>query len=242
FKMGQMILGSASLIGAALAMYHNVDKEKKTKYKSMFLSAGLAVFLTGVTEPIEFMFMFAAPLLYIVYAVLAGLSFAVADLIDLRIHSFGNIEFLTRLPMTINAVLLQDVINFVIVCIIFFVINYGVFYFLIKKLNFPTPGRAGNYTDDDSEKEASDEKTEEKDGSSEAAKIDDLLGGKQNIEDVDACMTRLRVTVKDTDEVKEEAEWKKTGALGLVVKDKGVQAIYGPKADVMKSEVQDYLG
>ncbi len=243
FKMGQMILGSAGLIGAALAMYRNVDKDKKTKYKSMFLSAGLAVFLTGVTEPIEFMFMFAAPLLYVVYAILAGLSFAVADLVHLRIHSFGNIEFLTRLPMTINAGLLQDVINYVIVCVIFFGLNYVVFNFMIKKMNLPTPGRKGNYTDDESvHDDTVNEGTKEaKDTNSVAAKIVDLLGGKENIEDVDACMTRLRVTVNNIEQVKSEAEWKKTGALGLVLKDRGVQAIYGPKADVMKSEVQDYL-
>ncbi|WP_163538023.1 PTS transporter subunit IIBC [Gracilibacillus sp. YIM 98692] len=244
FKMGQMILGSAGLIGVALAMYHNVDKEKKAKYKSMFLSAGLAVFLTGVTEPIEFMFMFAAPLLYVVYAVLAGLSFAVVDIINLRIHAFGNIEFLTRLPMTINAGLLQDVINYFIVCGVFFVLNYTVFYFMIKKMNLPTPGRAGNYTDEESteQKEESKEEQGEKDEQTVAARVVQLLGGKKNIEDVDACMTRLRVTVHNMDEVKDETEWKKTGALGLVLKDKGVQAIYGPKADVMKSEVQDYLG
>ncbi|GAA0286477.1 PTS system glucose-specific IIC component [Gracilibacillus halotolerans] len=245
FKVGQMILSTAGLIGIALAMYRNVDKDKKTKYKSMFLSAGLAVFLTGVTEPIEFMFMFAAPLLYVVYAIMAGLSFAIADLIDLRIHSFGTIELLTRLPMTINAGLLQDVINFVIVCAIFFGLNFVIFNFLIKKFKAPTPGRLGNYTDEDSKEENSNSKETTKDtetnDDSEAARVVTLLGGKENIDDVDACMTRLRVTVKDLDKVKEEAEWKKTGALGLVLKDKGVQAIYGPKADVLKSEVQDYL-
>src|SRR5690625_1590290 len=112
FKVGQMILSSAALIGIALAMYRNVDKDKRVTYKSMFLSAGLAVFLTSVTDTIEFMFMFAAPLLYGIYAVLAGASFAIADLINLRIHSFGTIELLTRLPMTINAGLIKDLINF----------------------------------------------------------------------------------------------------------------------------------
>ncbi|WP_208586896.1 PTS transporter subunit IIBC [Gracilibacillus suaedae] len=242
FKMGQMILSSAGLIAAALAMYKNVDKDKKAKYKSMFLSAGLAVFLTGVTEPIEFMFMFAAPLLYVVYAVIAGLSFAVVDIIDLRIHAFGNIELLTRLPMTINAGLIQDVLNFVIVCVVFFVLNYVVFNFLIKKMNLPTPGRAGNYTDDDGAEHKAEKTSKNEGNNSTAGQIVALLGGEDNIEDVDACMTRLRVTVKNIEEVKKEEEWKKTGAIGLVLKDRGVQAIYGPKADVMKSEVQDYLG
>ncbi|MGG6899101.1 PTS transporter subunit EIIC, partial [Rhizobium sp. BR 315] len=95
FKVGQMILSCAALIGIALAMYRNVDKDKQKKYKSMFLSAGLAVFLTGVTEPIEFMFMFAAPILYIAYAIMTGLAFAIVDIIDIRVHAFGVIELLT---------------------------------------------------------------------------------------------------------------------------------------------------
>src|SRR5690606_23619173 len=125
-----------------------------------------------------------------------------------------------------------------------FFLNVFIFNFFIKKFNSPTPGRAGNYTDEDS-KEDSAERVTKKDkqanDESEAAEIVYLLGGQDNVEDVDACMTRLRVAVKDLEKVKEEADWKKTGALGLVLKDKGVQAIYGPKADVLKSEVQDYL-
>lgn len=243
FKMGQMILSSASLIGAALAMYRNVDKDKRLKYKSMFLSAGLAVFLTGVTEPIEFMFMFAAPLLFVVYAIISGIGFAVADIVDLRIHTFGNIEFLTRLPMTINAGLVGDLINFIVVCVIFFFLTYFTFNFIIKKFNVPTPGRAGNYTDDDSQEQQVSEKGDKTSATknSNAKKIVELLGGETNIIDVDACMTRLRVTVKDRELVADEANWKKNGAIGLVLKDNGVQAIYGPKADVLKSEVQDYL-
>lgn len=245
FKVGQMIISTASLVGIALAMYKNVDKDKRAKYKPMFLSAGLAVFLTGVTEPIEFMFMFAAPLLYVVYAILTGLSFAAADLINLRLHSFGLIEFVTRIPMAAKAGLTRDVINFIVTCAVFFALNFTVAHFLIKKFNFPTPGRAGNYTD---EEETTSESIASSAGKAPAAEgtvasaIVGLLGGTDNIEDVDACMTRLRVTVKDVEKVSAEAEWKKNGALGLILKDKGVQAIYGPKADVIKSDVQDYLG
>lgn len=245
FKVGQMIISTASLVGIALAMYKNVDKDKRAKYKPMFLSAGLAVFLTGVTEPIEFMFMFAAPLLYIVYAVLTGLSFAAADLINLRLHSFGLIEFLTRIPMAAKAGLTRDIINFIVTCVVFFALNFTVANVLIKKFNFPTPGRAGNYTD---EEETVSPQAAPAAGSapdaegSVASAIVGLLGGTENIEDVDACMTRLRVTVKDVKKVSAEADWKKTGALGLILKDKGVQAIYGPKADVIKSDIQDYLG
>ena len=244
FKVGQMILSTSALIAAAFAMYKNVDRDKKTKYKSMFLSAGLAVFLTGVTEPIEFMFMFAAPVLYGVYAVIAGLAFASADVINLRVHTFGNIEFLTRLPMSINAGLVMDLVNFVIVNIIFFVVTYLIFNFMIQKFKMPTPGRLGNYTDDNSDQTSTskDQKQAGTDGSNEVKQIVELLGGKENIEDIDACMTRLRVTVKDRDKVGSEKDWKQAGALGLILKDNGVQAIYGPKADVLKSEVQDYLG
>ncbi|MBM7539937.1 PTS transporter subunit IIBC [Amphibacillus cookii] len=242
FKVGQMILSSSTLMAAALAMYKNVDPAKRTKYKSMFLSAGLAVFLTGVTEPIEFMFMFAAPLLYGVYAVIAGLAFAMADIINLRIHTFGNIELLTRLPMTINAGLILDLVNFLLVNVAFFFLTYFIFNYMIKKFNIPTPGRAGNYTDEESNDKQTETSNKADRDHSTAAEIVTLLGGETNIVDVDACMTRLRVTVKDREHVADEKAWKRNGALGLVLKDKGVQVIYGPKADILKSAVQDYLG
>jgi PTS system glucose-specific IIC component len=238
FKVGQMILSCAALIGIALAMYRNVDREKRSKYKSMFLSAGLAVFLTGVTEPIEFMFMFAAPILYIIYAIMTGLAFAVVDIIDVRVHAFGVIELITRTPMIVKAGLWLDLLNFVLACLVFFGLNFAVANFMIKRFNFPTPGRNGNYIEEEQEgKESTSVKND-----SLAPVIIGLLGGQGNIEEVDACMTRLRVTVKDTNLVADEQEWKKNGALGLILKDKGVQAIYGPKADVLKSDIQDVLG
>jgi maltose PTS system EIICB or EIICBA component len=242
FKVGQMILSCAALIGIALAMYRNVDKDKRKKYTSMFLSAGLAVFLTGVTEPIEFMFMFAAPILYIAYAIMTGLAFAIVDIIDIRVHSFGIIELLTRTPMIIKAGLWLDLVNFVIACAVFFGLNFFVANFLIKKFNFPTPGRAGNYIEGENGESNQEGKNANTNDDSLATAIIGLLGGRDNIEDVDACMTRLRVTVKDTNSVSTEQHWKQNGALGLIVKDKGVQAIYGPKADVLKSDIQDRLG
>lgn len=237
FKAGQVILSTASLGGVALAMYKNVEKDKKKKYKTIFLSAGLAVFLTGVTEPIEFMFI--SPILYVIYAILTGCAFALADLINLRVHAFGFIEFLTRTPMMVNAGLTMDIINFLFSSVAFFLLNFTIFNFFIKKFNIPTPGRKGNYVDSEDEEENTSKEIE---GSEQAIKIIENLGGKENIEDVDACMTRLRVTVKDVELVAKEDEWKKTGAIGLIVKDKGIQAIYGPKADIIKSEVQDTLG
>lgn len=238
FKVGQMILSCAALIGIAFAMYRNVDADKRRKYKSMFFSAALAVFLTGVTEPIEFMFMFAAPVLYVVYAIMTGMAFAIVDIIDVRVHAFGVIELITRTPMIVKAGLWLDLVNFIIACLVFFGLNFAVANFTIKRFNFPTPGRNGNYIED----EASTSGTSNVKNDSLAPVIIELLGGQQNIEDVDACMTRLRVTVKDTSSVATEAEWKQNGALGLIVKDKGVQAIYGPKADVLKSDIQDLLG
>lgn len=243
FKVGQMIGATGLLLGVALAMYRRADADKKKKYKSMFFSTVLAVFLTGVTEPLEFMFMFCALPLYIVYAILQGCAFAMSGIIHLRVHSFGNLEFITRIPMSIKAGLAGDVINFVICCIVFFVIGYFVAYFMIGKFNFATPGRLGNYMDDNAdEAEGTSSGTSGGTGKdSQAERIITLLGGRENIVLVDACMTRLRVTVKDLDKVAEIAEWKKEGALGLIKKDGGIQAVYGPKADVLKSDINDIL-
>lgn len=245
FKVGQMIGAAGTLLGIAFAMYRRTDKEKRSKYKSMFLSAGLAVFLTGVTEPLEFMFMFAAPALYGVYAVLQGVSFALADLIPLRVHSFGTIEFLTRVPMSINAGLVWDVVNFVLSCVVFFFLAYAVSYWMIGKFKIATPGRLGNYIEEnnaDAADSAVETTTTTAAPDAQISGIIEALGGKDNISDVDACMTRLRVTVKDPAVVKDEADWKKLGALGLVKKGTGIQAIYGPKADVLKSDINDLLG
>ena len=240
FKVGQMIGSSGILMGLTIAMYRNVDPDKKKKYKSMFLSAAVAVFLTGVTEPLEFMFMFVAVPLYACYAVIQGAAFAMADVINLRVHSFGNIELLTRVPMTLKAGLGGDLLNFVLTSIVFGVFTYFFANFMIKKFNYATPGRNGNYEVDTEE-----ESTGTADGSvsadSQIVKIINLLGGAKNITDVDACMTRLRVSVADKSIVGGEEEWKKAGAMGLLVKDNGVQAVYGPKADILKSDIQDLL-
>ena len=240
FKVGQMIGATGLLTGIALAMYRNVDPDKKKKYRSMFVSTVLAVFLTGVTEPLEFMFMFCALPLYIVYAVLQGCAFAMAGIIDLRLHSFGNLEFATRVPMSLKAGLGGDILNFILCCAAFLVIGYVVAYFMIRKFRFATPGRLGNYTDEGENEEPSASENKAS-GNSQAERIIALLGGRENITLVDACMTRLRVTVKDLDKVADLAAWKAEGAMGLIKKDKGIQAVYGPKADVLKSDINDIL-
>ena len=239
FKVGQMIGSFGILMGVAAAIYRNVEADKKHQYKGMMIATALATFLTGVTEPIEYMFMFVATPMYLVYSVVQGAAFAMADVVNLRMHSFGSIEFLTRTPMAINAGLGMDIINFIWVTALFAVIMYFIANFMIQKFNYATPGRNGNYeTAEGSEKSSGEVKVA---AGSQAVNIINLLGGRANIVDVDACMTRLRVTVKDAEKVGTEEQWKAEGAMGLVMKGQGVQAIYGPKADVLKSDIQDLL-
>ena len=239
FKVGQMIGSFGILMGVAAAIYRNVEADKKHQYKGMMIATALATFLTGVTEPIEYMFMFVATPMYLVYSLVQGAAFAMADVVNLRMHSFGSIEFLTRTPLAINAGLGMDIINFIWVTALFAVIMYFIANFMIQKFNYATPGRNGNYeTAEGSEKSSGEVKVA---AGSQAVNIINLLGGRANIVDVDACMTRLRVTVKDADKVGTEEQWKAEGAMGLVMKGQGVQAIYGPKADVLKSDIQDIL-
>lgn len=251
FKVGQMIGATGLLLGIALAMYRRVDADKRQNYRSMFVSTVLAVFLTGVTEPLEFMFMFCALPLYLVYAVLQGCAFALAGILPLRLHSFGNLEFVTRVPMSIKAGLAGDIINFIICVLVFFAVGYAIAYFMIGKFRFSTPGRLGNYNDDSASDDSSQGGTADVNAAGagtsgnpatdKAERIITLLGGRDNIVLVDACMTRLRVTVKDVSRVAETAAWKAEGAMGLIKKGEGIQAVYGPKADVLKSDINDIL-
>lgn len=239
FKVGQMIGSFGILMGVVVAIYRNVDADKKHKYKGMMIATALATFLTGVTEPIEYMFMFVATPMYLVYSLVQGAAFAMADVVNLRVHSFGSIEFLTRTPLAINAGIGMDIVNFIWVTVLFAVIMYFIANFMIQKFNYATPGRNGNYETAEGSEEASSEVKVV--AGSQAVNIINLLGGRANIVDVDACMTRLRVTVKDADKVGDAEQWKAEGAMGLVMKEQGVQAIYGPKADVLKSDIQDIL-
>ena len=239
FKVGQMIGSFGILMGVIVAIYRNVDADKKHQYKGMMIATALATFLTGVTEPIEYMFMFVATPMYLVYSLVQGAAFAMADVVNLRMHSFGSIEFLTRTPIAISAGIGMDIVNFVWVTVLFAVIMYFIANFMIQKFNYATPGRNGNYETAEGSEEASSEVKVA--AGSQAVNIINLLGGRANIVDVDACMTRLRVTVKDADKVGDAEQWKAEGAMGLVMKGQGVQAIYGPKADVLKSDIQDIL-
>jgi glucose-like phosphotransferase system IIB component len=168
---------------------------------------------------------------------ITSLLIAASGIVNLRLHSFGNLELATRLPISIKAGLLGDFINFVICVVIFFALGYFVSYYMIGKFRYATPGRLGNYNDSKMAEDTSSKVQTD----SQAERIIALLGGRENIILVDACMTRLRVTVNDETKVAPVEEWKKEGALGLIQKGNGIQAVYGPKADVLKSDINDIL-
>lgn len=237
FVIGQMIGSTGLLTGVILAIYRCVDKEKRNAYRPLFVTTVLSAILTGVTEPGEFMFMFCAFPLYVIYAILQGIAFGLSDIINLRLHSFGNIEFLTRVPMVLKAGIGMDIVNYIVSCAVFLGIGFGMASIMIRKFNYATPGRLGNYpVQIDSDKGAA-----AADNAGQAQRVIELLGGRGNIDLVDACMTRLRVTVKDPNKVGTLEAWKAEGALGLVVKGTGVQAVYGPKADVLKNDINAIL-
>lgn len=238
FKVGQMIGSSGILMGMAFAMYRNVDPDKKARYKSMYFSAALAVFLTGVTEPLEFMFMFAAVPLYVIYSVIQGcicdgryLAIAGPFIWEYRIADSDTVSYQSGSRW--RSYQLRVVCDRFWCCYVF------LSKFLDQKFNFATPGRNGNYDNDSEETVVSNSGTGTAD--QQVVQIIHLLGGKENIKDVDACMTRLRVSVNDREKVGTEEAWKRAGAMGLIVKDNGVQAVYGPKADVLKSDIEDLL-
>ena len=238
-KFPFMIFG---LPAAAYAMYKTARPEKRKIVAGLLLSASLTSMLTGITEPIEFTFLFVAPLIYGVHCVLAGLSY-------MLMHIFGVGVGMTFsggiIDLTLFGILQGNAktnwIWIVIVGLAYAVIYYLVFYFLITKLNLKTPGREA---DDEETKLYTRADYNEKKSQGENAVTSALilrgLGGKDNITDIDCCATRLRITVKDNSKVNEE-DLKKSGASGVVVKGNGVQVIYGPQVSVIKSRFEDFL-
>lgn len=225
------------LPGACLAMYHCVPKARRKKYGGLFLGVALTSFITGITEPIEFMFLFVAPLLYVFHAFLDGVSFLIADLLKIRIgntFSGGVIDF------TLFGILQgNDKTNWMLVIpvgIVWFFLYYFSFRFFITKFNIMTPGRAAE-EDGDAAPAITTKSTLRED----AVKIIAALGGKENIEDVDACITRLRVSVRDIGKI-DRAELKKLGATDVLEVGGGIQAIYGAKAILYKNHIVDLLG
>ena len=236
-KFPFMIFG---LPGAALAMYRCALPEKRAEIGGLLLSAALTAMLTGITEPIEFTFLFVAPALYGIHCVLCGLSYMLMHLFQVGVgmtFSGGLIDFFLFGVLQGN-----DKTNWIwipIVGIAYFFIYYFLFAFVIKKFDLKTPGRdvdaeAKLYTRKDLEARKKESKNQI------SSLILSGLGGKENIKNLDCCATRLRVTVSDPSLV-EEPLLKKSGAAGVIVKGEGVQVIYGPRVTVIKSELEDYI-
>ena len=245
FMSGKFPFMMFGLPGAALAMYQCARHDKRRVAGGLLFSAALTAFLTGITEPIEFTFLFVAPVLYIVHCILAGLSFMLMHILNVAVgmtFSGGLIDLILFGVLPGNAK--TNWIYIIIVGIVYFVIYYLLFNFLIKKFNFKTPGRedVGEETKFYTKKDYNERKEgNKKDTRNERSeKILSGLGGKENIRDLDCCATRLRVTVNDEKKVN-DAELKATGASGVIKKGNGIQIIYGPRVTVIKSELEEYI-
>lgn len=246
---GEFIFMIFGLPGAALAMYQCVKPEKKKAAGGLLLSAALACMATGITEPLEFSFLFVAPALFAVQVVLAGSAYMIAHILNIAVgltFSGGLLDFFLFGILQGNEK--TSWMRIIPVGIIYFLLYYFIFKFMIRKFNFKTPGREDDvetklYTKADVNARKEAQKTGEgaagaEDPVSEA--ITRGLGGKKNISDVDCCATRLRCTVKDASLVN-DGVLKATGASGVVHKGNGVQVIYGPNVTVIKSNLEDYL-
>ena len=245
FMSGKFPFMMFGLPGAALAMYQCARHDKRRVAGGLLFSAALTAFLTGITEPIEFTFLFVAPVLYIIHCVLAGLSFMLMHILNVAVgmtFSGGLIDLILFGVLPGNAK--TNWIFIIIVGIVYFIIYYLLFSFLIKKFNFKTPGRedVGEETKLYTKKDYNERKEEnKKDARNERSEnILSGLGGRENIRDLDCCATRLRVTVNDGEKVN-EAELKATGASGVIKKGNGIQIIYGPRVTVIKSELEEYI-
>lgn len=232
FMSGRFITMMFGLVGAAFAIYRTAKPENKKVVGGLMLSAALTSFLTGITEPLEFSFLFIAPALYVVHAVFDGLAFMLAHIFEITIgqtFSGGFIDFILFGVLQGNE--RTNWIMVVVIGVVWFFLYYFTFTFLIKKFNFQTPGRtdkievAGNKT-----------KVEGR-----ALDIINGLGGEENLVNVDNCATRLRVTVKDETLVNEEL-LKETGSQGLIKRGNGIQVVYGPQVSVIKNEIEEMLG
>lgn len=247
FFSGEFIFMIFGLPGAALAMYHCAKPEKKKAAGGLLLSASLACMATGITEPIEFSFLFVAPALFVVQVILAGTAYMIAHMLNIAVgltFSGGLVDLFLFGILQGN-----DKTSWLLIIpvgIIYFFLYYFIFKFLILKFDFKTPGREDDDTetklytkaDVNARREGLNTVAGQEDTVSEA--ITRGLGGKKNISDVDCCATRLRCTVVDASLVK-DAVLKATGASGVVHKGKGVQIIYGPNVTVIKSNLEDYL-
>ena len=251
FMSGKFPLLIFGLPGAALAMYRTARPEKRKAVEGLLLSAALTSMLTGITEPLEFTFLFVAPVLYVIHCVLAGAAYMLMHIFNVGVgmtFSGGFIDLFLFGILQGNAK--TNWIWVVIVGIVYFVFYYFLFTFLIRRLDLKTPGREISdevklYHRSDVEKKRRGGKTESRSvktagGDEISARICEGLGGQENISDVDCCATRLRCTVHQSSKVKTDV-LKATGASGVIQKGNGVQIIYGPRVTVIKSNLEDYL-
>ena len=250
---GEFIFMIFGLPGAALAMYKCAKPEKKKQAGSLLLSATLACMFTGITEPLEFSFLFVAPALFAVQVVLAGSAYMIAHILNIAVgltFSGGLLDFFLFGILQGNEKTSWMLV--IPVGIVYFLLYYFIFSFFIKKFDLKTPGREDDdtktklYTKADVNERKADKDVKNSDEKAGTV-ADELsqtisrgLGGKANISDVDCCATRLRITVIDPDKVN-DALLKSTGASGVVHKGQGVQIIYGPRVTVIKSNLEDYL-
>lgn len=247
---GEFIFMIFGLPGAALAMYRCAKPEKKKQAGGLLLSAALTCMLTGITDPLEFSFLFVAPILFVVQVILAGAAYMIAHILNIAVgltFSGGFIDLFIFGILQGNGK--TDWIRIIPVGIIYFILYFVIFSFLIKKLDLKTPGRED--TEETKLYTKADYKARQEGGSQNFEKavnpedeksmlITRGLGGKKNISDVDCCATRLRCTVVDPEKVK-DAVLKQTGPSGIIKKGQGIQIIYGPSVSVIKSNLEEYL-
>ena len=240
---GEFIFMIFGLPGAALAMYQTAKPEKKKQAGGLLLSAALACMATGITEPLEFSFLFVAPMLFAVQVILAGAAYMIAHILNIAVgltFSGGLLDLFLFGILQGNAK--TSWLRIIPVGIIYFLLYYGIFKFLILKFDLKTPGREDEDVETKLYTKADYNAAKESGvkGAEVSALITAGLGGKSNIEDVDCCATRLRCTIKDPAKV-EEALLKQSGSRGVILKGKGIQVIYGPQVAVLKTNLEAFL-
>ncbi len=237
FMSGKFPLMIFGLPGAALAMYSVAKPSKKKVAGGLLLSAALTSILTGITEPIEFTFLFVAPVLYIIHSIFAGLAYMIMHILNVGVgmtFSGGVIDLFLFGILQGNDK--TNWLNVIWVGIIYFAVYYFIFRYLIRKFNFVTPGRE----DDEADTKLYTRKDVNAAKEDKSPLILQGLGGKDNLVNVDCCATRLRITVKDSSKV-DDALLRQSGASGIIKSGSGVQVIYGPRVTVIKSNFEDYL-
>ena len=247
FMSGKFPLMIFGLPGAALAMYKCAKPEKRKAVGGLLLSAALTSMLTGITEPLEFTFLFVAPVLYVIHCVFAGAAYMLMHMLNVGVgmtFSGGLIDLFLFGILQGNAK--TSWINVVFVGIAYFVVYYFLFTFLIKKFDFKTPGREDDdnaevklYTRADVNAQKEGQSAEDADDELSALILQGL-GGNDNLTDLDCCITRLRLTVKDSSKV-DQGMLKASGAAGVIIKGNGVQVVYGPKVTVIKSNLEKFI-